>query len=268
VNSMTRTFGILMVAACVALAATSSARATFILRVYEDGVHVGPDITGSAELTGTYTRGDFTFKIDATSNSPGDADNGQIQNITVVARNTAGASHTLTMVLSDVDFSMPAVDRLTLNNSVDVVWGNNAVSGVPAGATSTNDKITFKSMANTDNKQFASNEAPTPTLPQVGDAANTTSSSTLSITSNGLKGHSDHLNSPGVDFFKTGDYSLTNQMAIKLDGGDGAQITGTTTTNPNPTPAPGSLMLVASALPFLGMCGRMLRRRRSEPVVA
>jgi len=252
------------------LFAGGSARADFRLYVFDDGVlsNTFSVASGTTIDTGEFNTAHFhigrtltpgvDLGIVAQSNSPGTPARAFINQLTYTAANTSSGVHTLTVAASDVGFTQPA-GGLVLRNAVNVTWGESGTG------TSTADSLTFTSYVNTLNKQFDSDVDPT-APGQVGNAASGNfTSSTLTLTANGLVGTTGAANSPDVNFSNSGlPYSISDMLTLTLNGGDGAEVNGVSNVFPRadfPTPAPGGLLALATCVPLIGVV-TWLRRRR------
>jgi len=262
----------MLLAGVVWLFAGGAAKADFKLYVFDDGVLTN---TFNVASGGTIDTGEFAtthfhigrtlapgvdLGIVAQSNSPGSPTRSFINQLTYMAVNTTTGVHTLTVAASDVGFTQPA-GTLVLRNAVNVTWGEGGSGTTPT------DTLSFTSYVNTLNRQFDADVDPT-TPGQVGSAASGNfSSTTLTLTANGLVGTTGAGNSPDVNFSSSGPYSISDMLTLTLAGGSGAEVNGVSNVFPRavfPTPAPSSLVGLAACIPLIGLA-TWVRGRRQSP---
>jgi len=175
--------------------------------------------------------------LGSNSNSPGTADLGSLsQNGT--AQLLLGGTGSITVLASDVDYSLPNVPPGTMHSSA-----SNTYTNATAGNTNT-----FQSWFNGSNT-LAAKETPSPIVTLTSSAANPNSQS------------GDAASTP---ITLVNPYGLTNQTVITLTGGaPGAQAqdqyTGSTTIT-GAIPEPSSMALMLAALP-VWIFGVMRRRK-------
>jgi len=179
--------------------------------------------------------------LGANSNSPGTAvvgnlaQNGSVQLL-------LGGTGSITIVATDVDYSLPAPGPGTLNSSDSATFANGA----------TGDTQGFTSWYN----------------PSNGLAATDVPSPTVGLTSTGPVGNSHSADAAATPITLVNPYGLTNSTTITLSGGSAGALsqvgwTGDTQVTSTAIPEPASMALLLTALPVT-LFGAMRRRKAAE----
>jgi hypothetical protein len=175
------------------------------------------------------------------SNSPGSSVNGFLSQ-SATAQLLIGGTGSVTVLASDVDYSLPTGLTRTMNSSA-----SNTFTNATAGNTDA-----FRSWFNGSNT-LAAKETPSPLLNLVSSAANP---------------NSQGANAADTPVSLTNPYGLTNEKVITLTGGSVGglaqdQYTGSTTVRASVIPEPASMALLLTALPVT-LFGAMRRRKAAE----
>jgi hypothetical protein len=245
--------------ALASLAAPATGRAGFVMTLEEAGfsnlvVNDGDPLdqdptTGKIRFLGSF--GDFTVQTSAagTSNrtTPGTGDIAQLQITDLAVRNNSGAQKTLSILLSDTNFTFPGGtgSPMTLRSSI---------GGTFLGAL-VGDSFTFQSFADNNNVLNGTQISTDP----------------LTFTSPGGVQTSFSGNNT-IDFTRGGTYSLSNSSTFTLSAGGQLNPSGTTSVIGSsgsgiaggPVPEPGSLALGALGFLTAGVWGGLRRLKKNS----
>jgi hypothetical protein len=189
------------------------------------------------------TSGDFLINFfgAASTNAASESD---LMSSTTSIKNLASKSHTLTIYVSQDDYSLPGSAGSTLVMTSHI--GGTVMTG-GVGQT-----LTFQSYSNNSNGLFDTTGATT-TGPQ---------SPVVSVTHSSYDSEPD----PSTLFARTsGLYSVTTSNAITLVVGGTLNFATTTTLELSAIPAPAGLVLALTAVPALAVGGWLRRRTRKAP---
>jgi hypothetical protein len=244
--------------ALASLAVPTPVRADFVMTLEEagvsnlvitDGSALDQDsTTGKILLEGSY--GDFTVQtsVAGTSNrtTPGTGDIAQLQITDLAVRNNSGGQKTLTILLSDTDFTFPGGtgSAMTLRSSI---------GGTFLGAL-VGDSFTFQSFADNNN------------------VVNGTQISTDPLTFTSPGGvQTSYSGNNSIDFTRGDTYSLSNSSTFTLSPGGQLNPSGTTSVIGSsgsgiaggPVPEPGSLALGTLGFLTAGAWGGLRRLKKN-----
>jgi hypothetical protein len=216
-------------------------RADLIITLTESGgptaIIKGP--SGTLLSFGPVTVGDFSVSGQGNSNSPGTAALSQLLNSAIQVTNTdAKAGHTLTVMVTDVNFSLPK-GPLTMVSS----FGGASILNGP-------NQATFQGWADLTN---------TPTT-----AGATTAGAQAGPPVSGSSSYKTTDLSVSVPHVDNNLYALLSTTIFTV--GASGQIQGTGNLSLTPTgavPAPAALLLALTGLPCLG-AGYLVRRRKNR----
>jgi hypothetical protein len=234
-----------LIAGVFAMLTPLAARADMELTFQEDAgpvvvVDTEPSFSG---LSYNKTFGDFKVQFFGAT-----ADNAtptsDLMSSTTSLRNTSGVKHTLTIGVTETDYTLPGGAGSKLNMTSHI--GGTVTSGGAGQA------LTFQSYAANSNADFDTTGVTTG--PQ---------SPTISMTKTSF----DSMPDPSADFLRTGGmYSVTTYNTITLvPGGIINFSTSTTLDVAAVTPAPAGLVLACAAVPALGLGAWVRRWRRPRP---
>jgi PEP-CTERM motif-containing protein len=233
----TKVLGWAVLVVFVSLAGTT-ARADFVVNIFEDGVQKGTLNAGPGVSSGTLSAfgasfGDFSITfLFSTSNSPGSQSGAGIQLGTVDVTNTSGSSHTLTIKVSAQDFTIPS-GPVTLKNTL-------------SGSVNTGTLVSadFTSYMDRTNGLFGTSDVATPTLAFGPVGAN-----------NSFSGSNDTNTtvSSSYSISEIGDWKLDGNSTLTVTGGNSSAV----------VPEPSSVSMLAMGGGILGAIG-IYRKRRSK----
>lgn len=217
----------------------SSARADLQVTLQEDGGAVVTVIDVPSGTSGTYGSppivfGDFTVnQLGASSNSPGTPTLSKELSSTVDLTNNSSASHTLTIMVTDVGFTAP-------NNGFPIVYRSNFSPTVAVGGTGQTG--TFQGYVDPNNAPFGTTTTSGPQPLDLSSVGAFSSSATGSFTNSG------------------GTYSVSSKTTLVFAGN--GDINYSTSIILSPTPEPGTMAMAVAGLPLVGLV-TWLRRRRT-----
>jgi len=226
--------GVAALVGAAVLGAPTQASATLALYLQEDGgaitqVATAADFT-SVSFNSTFS--DFTVNI-----LGGSSDNGatlsDLLSSTTSVKNNTGATHTLSMWVSQTNYNLPAGTPLSVESGLGgtVDTGTLTLTGI------------FQAYADKNNG-----------LRGTTDFTNGSQNATAN-------GNPFDTGSAFGSFNRTGLYSLTSVANFKLSGGGQANFSSQV--HVTPVPEPSSVVLALSSLPLLGI-GTWLRRRKAN----
>jgi hypothetical protein len=205
--------------------------------VVDNGVGDLDPTAGSIFISKTVDQ--VTFSIVANSNRLTPEVTAQVQDASVNVQNLDGRAHVAQITITDTGFTFPGVAGNTA-----VLESRLGISSI--GGPNTHIGGTFQSFADNNNAEFGK---------------------TISTTKQPLNFPLPPADQFRQTLFTRGDaYSMSNEFMLTLPPNqeNGAAFTGTTRVFL--TSAPANVVLLTTALPVLGLCGWVVRRRKETTV--
>jgi hypothetical protein len=229
--------------ALLLLSSATTARASYVFQVFEDGASVGPPFfafTTKDFFIASFTSTDFSLLATTTSvtaQNPATTILDSNLNVTLMP---GSGKHTIDLKLVYTDYLMPAGSPVSVSTKGNVVF-NVASAGDSASG------------------QTWGNPLNTPLF----DTGFTGGSRTASNPSDGQNAV-DLASAANFSFDRAGLFALAQDLSLTLTGEDeGANgvLQMTTTVQGPAVPAPAALLLVLSGTPVLGVWGWLRRRQ-------